>query len=94
LIRFEKKDIQTQSVSDFGVTVELYVEHEKKAIDYPLLKVYADEKTDEHYLEISTSNELVQIPIESVESFLQFAKENVCPESWFDKNVFNDDKST
>ncbi len=93
MIRFERKDVKAQSVSDFGMTVELYVEHDKVEIDYPLMKVYADEKTEKHYLEISTSNELVQIPVESIESFLQYAKEQVRSESWFDKNVFNDDIS-
>ena len=88
--RFEKKDIKTQTVSDCGMTLELYIDNESNEIEYPLLKVYADEKTEEKYLELLTSKGLIQIPVNSVQSFLKKSQTEVHSESWYEKNVFNE----
>ncbi len=91
--RFEEKDIKTQTVSDSGMTIELYVETGEKDVDqsieYPLLKVYADEETEVQYLEFSSGNNLIQIPAAKVKAFLEAAEIKVNSESWYENNVFN-----
>jgi len=91
--RFKEKDVKTQAVSDFGMTLELYIETGNETIDqninYPLLKIYADETTEEKYLEVPSGNDLVQIPVSKVKALLEAAELDVHSESWYDKNVFN-----
>ncbi|AJQ93378.1 hypothetical protein [Gynuella sunshinyii] len=86
--RFKKEEVKSQVVSDFGMTAELYIEACQN-IDYPLFKVYADEETEEKYVELSSGNKVIQIPLESLQDFLSFADKEVHSESWYDKNVFN-----
>ena len=92
--RFEEKDIKTQIVSDFGMTLELYIETDDKSIDYPLLKIYADETTEEKYLEMSSGENLIQIPVAKVKALLELAESEVHSESWYEQNIFNEDKNT
>lgn len=91
--RFKEKDVKTQVVSDFGMTLELYIDTGDKVTDqgvsYPLLKIYADEETEEKYLEISSGESLVQIPVSKVKALLEAAELDVHSESWYDSNVFN-----
>lgn len=89
LKRFEENNVSIQSVSDFGLTLELFIEESVQNIEYPLLKVYADDKTEDLYLEIPTSSGLVQVPLKSVQKFLSMAETEVHSEKWFDNNVFN-----
>lgn len=91
--RIKEDEVKTQVVSDFGMTLELFVEtgdHSiNNAIDYPLFKIYADEETEEKYLEVSSGGQLIQLPIEKVKQFLLAAETEVHSEAWYDKNVFN-----
>ena len=93
--RFAEKDIKTQIVSDFGMTIELFIETGNKdtdqSVEYPLLKIYADETTEKKYLEIPSGEGFVQIPLDSVTSFIEAGKTEVHSESWYDKNVFDQD---
>lgn len=94
--RFKKEDVKSQVVSDFGMTAELYIETGKRsvdeALDYPLLKVYADENSEEKYVEISSNGNLIQIPMEAMKDFLSFAEKEVHSEAWYEKNIFNQDQ--
>ena len=96
--RFKEKDVKTQKVSDYGMTLELYIESGIKDtdenIEYPLLKIYADEETESQYLEIYSGNDFIQIPVSKVKAFIAAAEKEVHSESWFDKNVFNNDENT
>ncbi|WP_026304867.1 hypothetical protein ACJJIP_07865 [Microbulbifer sp. VTAC004] len=91
--RIKDDEVKTQVVSDFGMTMELYIETGNasidKRVDYPLFKVYADEETEEKYVEISSGGQLIQLPIEAVKKFLLTAETEVHSEAWYDKNVFN-----
>ena len=96
--RIESKNIKEQYVSDYGMTMELFVEQDNgeidREIDYPLLKIYADEETEEQYLELPTQAGLVQIPISKVKSFIESASEVVRSEAWCDNNAFNEPNDT
>lgn len=91
--RIKEDEVKTQVVSDFGMTMELFVQTGDHAIDnavdYPLFKVYADDETEEKYLEVSSGGQLIQLPIEKVKQFLLAAETEVHSEAWYDKNVFN-----
>ena len=92
--RFKKENIKIQFVSDFGMTSELYIETGSSSIDkiieYPLFKIYADEKTEIKYVEFLTNGELIQIPMATLKSFIDVSETDVHSENWYNKNVFND----
>ena len=92
--RFDNECIKTQVVSDFGMTSELYIEtgdaSVDKVIDYPLFKVYADEATEVKYVEFSVKDKLIQIPMSTLKSFIEFSETEVHSEAWFNKHVFNE----
>ena len=96
--RFKETDIKTQAVSDYGMTLELYIESGDKktdeSIEYPLLKIYADEETEKKYLELSSGNNTIQLPLDKIKSFIASAEEEVHSDAWFDKNVFNNEENT
>ena len=91
LKRFEEDKVSIQSVSDFGLTLELFIEESGHDIEYPLLKVYADDNTEDRYLEIPTPSGLVQVPLTAVKKFLSLAETEVYSEKWFDNNVFKNE---
>ena len=91
--RFKKEELKTQVVSDFGMTAELYIERISD-VEYPLLKIYADEETEEKYVELVSGGNIIQIPLESLTEFISFAEKEVHSESWYDKNVFNKESNT
>ena len=93
--RFKDEQVKSQLVSDYGMTAGLYIDTGFNEIDnqvaYPLLKVYADEETEERYLEIESEGQSFQIPVKAVMSFLAMSEVEVHSESWYERNVFGGD---
>ena len=91
--RFENKDIGMDFVSDFGMTLEMYVKSKsgqiERSVGYPLFKIYADEKTEKLYMEIESEGKLVQVPVSSIMKMIEAAKVDVHSDNWFDEHVFN-----
>ncbi|WP_223788194.1 hypothetical protein [Marinicella meishanensis] len=91
-LRLEQQDMGMTWVSDFGMTLELHtkVSYTKAGdpIAYPLFKIYADEQTEEQYMEIESRGKLVQVPISCIKQMIQAAQSGVHSEYWFDEHVF------
>ncbi|ABC30149.1 hypothetical protein HCH_03399 [Hahella chejuensis KCTC 2396] len=96
--RFKNDEIATQFVSDFGMTLELFIdtgnESIDESVDYPLLKFYADEESEEKFVEFWSGKELVQIPVSKLREALELVDKEVHSEAWFEKNVFKDNENT
>ncbi len=84
-----------QWVSDFGMTLELYIHSGKnsvdRSVDYPLYKIYADEKSETQYIEVISKDSMVQIPISCLKEMISDAEKGVHSETWYDENVFDQD---
>ncbi|WP_335921958.1 hypothetical protein [Shewanella chilikensis] len=93
--RFKDEQVKTQLVSDYGMTAELYIDTGSCEVDnqvsYPLLKVYADEESEERYLEIESEGQSIQVSVKAVMSFLAMSEVEVHSESWYERNVFGRD---
>jgi hypothetical protein len=91
--RFSESEMKLQWVSDFGMTLELYVENEKGAVDksvsYPLLKILAADSDERQYLQFYADGNVIEIPISMLKRMFVLAEEDVRSEAWFENNVFN-----
>ena len=87
-----------QLVSDVGMSLELYIESKggeiDQAIDYPLLKIIAEDSDETQYLEFNCNGVMIQLPTEKIKEFLLAAEEDVHSEAWYERNVLNNDDNT
>ena len=87
-----------QRVSDVGMSLELYIEsldgEIDQSVDYPLLKVIAEDNDETQYLVFNCNGIMIQLPTVKVKEFLLAAEEDVHSEAWYDRNVFNSDDNT
>lgn len=83
---------------DQGRRLELVALDEKDQVDenveYPLLTILADEKTEELLMELYTAKGIVHVPLTDLMTAMELAKEDVHSEAWFEANVRNRNENT
>lgn len=88
---------QWYNSSNEGRQLELFAVdedgHPIEDLQYPLLSIVADEQNEELFVEIATSQGVVQVPVSEIKSMIEAASGEVHSESWYENNVYDQDEN-
>jgi len=81
------------SISGRGLAIEMYLENHvgdlDDSIDYPILRMIADDENEEQFLEFNCNGRDIQLPISAIKKMIAAAEQDVHSEAWYVKNVFD-----
>lgn len=88
--RIVDEKVKLQWVSDAGMSLELYVSDENyqpdDSVEYPLLRIIADDEDERQYFEIVSHGDVIQIPVPAVREMISAAEKDVHSDAWFERS--------
>lgn len=72
---------------------QLEVNSQFDNLSNPLATIVADDKDESLWFEVYVDDKIVQIPLDVIKNAVEAAPGEVHSESWYEKNVYNDDNT-